>query len=142
MNYSINKKYTDNQKADILDLIFFLKKMHHVKVDFHNDDEFIIIFDHSHHHISFWMSSGDDIIKDLKEYIIEVDEYNKDKVHVVTHEDLKIANKSSADFLIEESKYPVRSIVSKEHLENYNNIITQFKKDIQEQYSKQENKDV
>lgn len=132
MNYSINKKYTDKQKAEILDLIFFLKKMHHVQVDFHNDDEFIIFFDHSHHHISFWMSSGDDIIKDLKEYIVAVDDYNKDKIHVVTHEELKLLNKSSADFLTEESKFPVRSIISKAQLDNYNEIIDQFKKDIQD----------
>lgn len=132
MNISINKNYTTQEKSDILDLIFFLKKMPNVQVDFHGNDEFIIYYDDMHYHISFWMNHGKDIVTELKEHIIAVHELNKDKVLVITHEELKQMNKSSADFLMEPSSFTCKTITSKEKIDSYNQSIEEIKKSLLE----------
>lgn len=126
-----DRDYSRTEKAEILDLLFFLMQMPLVRMDIHNQNEFIIQVHGTHHHISFSCSNGKSIINELKNLIVAIHDSNIDKINITTHERLRSQNIKEFDFITQKTDFEFSSIISEESLHNYMQAIESFREDLE-----------
>lgn len=131
----ISERYSRSEKAEILDLLFFLMQMPRVQLSVHNQNEFIVNYANTHSHITL-NTSGEDTIITIKNIIVGLHNDNKDKVFVSTHEKIKAQGISSHDFIMENRGYNITMLVSEESLNNYLLSINSFESDLNNYYKK------
>lgn len=133
----MSEKYSRSEKAEILDLLFFLMQMPRVQISIHNSNEFIVNYSNTHSHITF-NTSGEDTIITIKNIIVRLHNENKEKVFVSTHEKIKSQGISSHDFIMENRGMEITMIISEESLNDYLLSINSFEEDLNNYYKKEE----
>jgi hypothetical protein len=126
-----DRDYSRTEKAEILDLLFFLMQMPLVIMDIHQQNEFIIQVHGTHHHISFTCANGKSLIHYLKDLIVTIHDSNIDKINITTHERLRSQNIKEFDFITQKTDFKFSSIVSEESLNNYIQAIESFREDLE-----------
>ena len=114
-------------QIEFMKLIFFAQQMTYVQVVLERDG-FRLSNPQTHTHLKYnctdlkWMKEE---VQNLKDFILMAHEYNENRIHIVTHEELKAKNSSSAEFIC--SGGGDKAVYSKAQRDEYLTFINSLK---------------
>ena len=124
------ENWSDKDKAELLDLLFIINSLNHGNVSFESNG-FMLDCPAYHTHIHTFENPSS-VIENTKNFIINLDEYNKKNLETTTHEELKEKGLSSIDWATRPRNGKSSRLLSKTQLLEEQNIINKIKKDLKE----------
>ena len=124
--FALETNLNDSEIKELLDLLFFLKKMSFAEVKM-DDNEFMLSYPEYHTHLNLRQPN---VLQETRNFILAVDEYNKKHVKTYSHEELQEKNLKTHEVLFQKvNENKSVTITSKKQIEEYQDKIKTIEED-------------